>query len=572
MHPQKSPTLAHITRKRGVFYYRRRFPRPLVGEIGLSLRTRNYRRAEHLASCLDTELLRALRQRMTESELAGVLRGYLENLLIDYREAHWSSRVDRSVFGNWTPKDEDPTDFDLEFIQDQIGEYREAIGRRDASRVVRAVDELMAANDIPVEHRAAITEGVLAANIKALKVMRLRLLGRMDGVVFASSHAQPLAAPVSTVVGPRLSEIIPAFETEMTRGEPPAWDAHTAGQNKNTLARFLEICGDRNPAAYSLKDITRFLGTMEELPKTYGKSSKDKERMVAELIARANEASISRLARGTIERHKATIGRLFTFLVQAGHRENNPVNDHKFMRSEDPKVRRPWSSEQLHTFFSSPFFTGCASPNRRTVPGDMMFWDHFYWLPLLGLYHGNRLEEFAQLRREDILREDGVDFIRITDADGRKLKNKPSRRRVPIHPHILELGFLDYVEQVAPTPDSNLFPVLTASGKAKKLGHYFSRRFTEYRRQLGVYEELRDYHSFRHGVETKLGGMSDVHERFIDILLGHQGTGTGRKIYLDRGDIPVTDLAKIISRVDFPEVRVVRAKAPIVLRQKSESP
>jgi hypothetical protein len=41
-----SPQITHITRKRGVYYYRRRLPQHLGGEVSLSLRTKSFRREE----------------------------------------------------------------------------------------------------------------------------------------------------------------------------------------------------------------------------------------------------------------------------------------------------------------------------------------------------------------------------------------------------------------------------------------------------------------------------------------------------------------------------------------------
>jgi integrase len=79
-----------------------------------------------------------------------------------------------------------------------------------------------------------------------------------------------------------------------------------------------------------------------------------------------------------------------------------------------------------------------------------------YWLPVLGLYTGARLEELAQLHLADVKQHasTGIWCIDITEdvdeengADERKnLKNAASVRACPIHSRVLELGFLQYVE------------------------------------------------------------------------------------------------------------------------------
>jgi len=47
------PQCSHITRKRGIYHYRRRLPAHPTRELTLSLRTRCFREAEWLAAKLD---------------------------------------------------------------------------------------------------------------------------------------------------------------------------------------------------------------------------------------------------------------------------------------------------------------------------------------------------------------------------------------------------------------------------------------------------------------------------------------------------------------------------------------
>ena len=54
------PQCSHITKKRGVYYYRRRIPKSPNREVVLSLRTRVFRVAECLANGLDQEFRRLI--------------------------------------------------------------------------------------------------------------------------------------------------------------------------------------------------------------------------------------------------------------------------------------------------------------------------------------------------------------------------------------------------------------------------------------------------------------------------------------------------------------------------------
>lgn len=57
---------------------------------------------------------------------------------------------------------------------------------------------------------------------------------------------------------------------------------------------------------------------------------------------------------------------------------------------------------------------------------------------------GARVGKMAQLRAEDIIEQDGIPAIRIT-ADAGSVKTLSSERTIPIHPGVIEAGFLDFV-------------------------------------------------------------------------------------------------------------------------------
>ena len=112
---------------------------------------------------------------------------------------------------------------------------------------------------------------------------------------------------------------------------------------------------------------------------------------------------------------------------------------------------------------------------------------------------------------------------------------------------------LPYVQTTAPNPGDQLFPKLTPGGADGKRGHAFSKWWTRYRREIGVYEPALDYHSFRHGVTTKLYA-AEVMDVFVDELTGHEGKGTSRAVYTKA--MPLRKLFDAISKVDWPEVAV----------------
>ncbi len=67
------PQCSHMTRKRGD-YYRRRLPNPHKGELALSLLTRRYREAEHLAALLDLTFSSVTKRMSDSPNLRAILR------------------------------------------------------------------------------------------------------------------------------------------------------------------------------------------------------------------------------------------------------------------------------------------------------------------------------------------------------------------------------------------------------------------------------------------------------------------------------------------------------------------
>jgi integrase len=67
------------------------------------------------------------------------------------------------------------------------------------------------------------------------------------------------------------------------------------------------------------------------------------------------------------------------------------------------------------------------------------------WVPWLCAYTGARPGEITQLRASDVIERDGIHGLRITPEAGTVKNNKA--RVVPVHEHLIEQGFLKFVEK-----------------------------------------------------------------------------------------------------------------------------
>lgn len=93
---------------------------------------------------------------------------------------------------------------------------------------------------------------------------------------------------------------------------------------------------------------------------------------------------------------------------------------------------------------------------------------HRHWLPLISLYHGNRIGEMAMLFVDD-LRPFSVEvngqlqniwgfLIQRNDERKQGRKNKQSARIVPVHQSLIDLGLIEYRQQLIDSGEQQLFP------------------------------------------------------------------------------------------------------------------
>ena len=217
---------------------------------------------------------------------------------------------------------------------------------------------------------------------------------------------------------------------------------------------------------------------------------------------------------------------LFAYARGEGIIDINPATDIKppaDKRLEKPRL--PWSVDDLNILFSGPVHAAGSRPIRGR--GEAA-----YWLPLLALFSGARLEELAQLRRADIREEpyavdeedDGIAWcidINIGPDGNNHVKNAGAIRLIPLHPALIDLGFLKYAKSRS-DPKALLFPALKPNGDDRH-GAKWGEWFSIYRRSIGLNDGRKVFHSLRHTFKDYCRG-SRIEERVQRQLMGHAPT------------------------------------------------
>lgn len=92
---------------------------------------------------------------------------------------------------------------------------------------------------------------------------------------------------------------------------------------------------------------------------------------------------------------------------------------------------------------------------------------YMYWAPLIALYTGARLNEIAQPHLVDFVAIDGGYAITVNDqGDSKRVKTSASERSIPIHPELVRLGLLRFVEALQAKKVARLFPSCRLGGAA----------------------------------------------------------------------------------------------------------
>lgn len=185
-------------------------------------------------------------------------------------------------------------------------------------------------------------------------------------------------------------------------------------------------------------------------------------------------------------------------------------------KDKDRRKRKEFDLPSLHALFESPVY----AVDERPVAGRG---EAAYWMPLIALYTGARLEEIAQLRVKDVRQERYIDsddceqvtwVMCVMQEDDLTTKNPTSERRIPIHPDLVRLGLIQHVENAAAVSEVRVFPALKPNLYGR-LGAKWGEWWSVYRRDVcGIVDRRMVFHSFRHTFK--------YHARHVGMIEGVQ--------------------------------------------------
>jgi integrase len=369
-------------------------------------------------------------------------------------------------------------------------------------------------NELEQDVEAARTEAALARFKEGIdKSIRDVLAGVMYSPVVPSAPGVATHAPTTpteTAVG--LAEALRHWE----RARDPSGSTRTTAHT--LVSRFWEVCGKLPLRKIQREHIVQFQTALK---------------------ADGKQAS-------TIRTSISLLHAVLSPAVDEGWIKDNPVKGVKTTGQKRAKTARlSFTVDEINLIFGSLPTNGAR-----------------YWLPIIGLYTGLRLEEIGQLAPVDIVqeryrdkegKEHKVYVIYVTEEGaGQGLKNESSCRRVPVHRVLVDLGFIKYVHS---QKGARLFPELKPDKNGRETAG-FSARFGEIKRELGITDKRKTFHSFRHFFKDIMREVG-VTEEVSDALSGHT-TGSVSRDY-GSGFFPLRPLVEAIERYEVHGVKLPTA-------------
>ena len=368
---------------------------------------------------------------------------------------------------------------------------------------------------------------LLEVELEACKAHLRALDGEPLSIPFLGSTGPLPEEPKET---PRFSEVVKLFAEDKIAQN--AWTARSEAQNRSILAVVGELLGNPRIGDVTKDDIRKFALTLPQLPSNLGKKFRGMSiRQVLEAVS--DREDVPRLKPKTINTGFAAARAVFRWAIEHDLIHENPaivLRDVAEGRARDQRV--PFTDADIAAFAAA-----VDVPTRSTKHNGQPY---MRWIPRILAYSGMRLGEAAQLRKVDMRHQDGIPVFDINVEDDKRTKNEASVRVVPVHPRLIELGFLDFV---AKQPDGYLWPesLRTAKAASRSPTDELSKLLMRRLRSAGVTDERKTIHSFRHTVSARLAAASIPEYQIADILghenesmtTGRYGGGTPPKVKLE---------------------------------------
>lgn len=443
----------YVVRRGEMLYFRMRIPKDLrdslgMTEIVLSLGTNRSRvagrKAQRLAWSLPG-LINDIRKgrypgmkELTKEEIRKLVTGWVkEALKDDEQERALRKRI----------KSRDEIDHDGNIYEFLLHDMKENLATGNHKGSFASAEDLLEEQGYTVDSQSdtfrILCREMVKGQIEVMNVVLERERGeyRDEPFIHHPDHAgsavyqTPPEVSAPKEAGPLLSVILDQWVKDKLSLKE--WTVRTENDNVPMIRDFIEMVGDMPVGLLSAEDMRDARERFLRIPKNRTKNPKYKNFSIRELSDMEIPEG-ERLSRQTLHNRAIKIGGFLKWSRERGYpldEKIETVMKFKVLKRKALSTRGVFSPEDLAVLFSPinylPEMKGKAER---------------YWVPLISLITGMRIEEICQLATDDIRTVGGIPCIDINTKEEKRLKTLASRRLVPVSPLLGDLGFLAYVE------------------------------------------------------------------------------------------------------------------------------
>jgi len=291
--------------------------------------------------------------------------------------------------------------------------------------------------------------------------------------------------------------------------------------DKRIVEEFIEIVGDIDFSTITKNEVSHYIDVQTKLPPNRKKSPKYRDLSIKEVM----KLELSQEEIQTPQNINKRLTKLSVFGnwgVRQGLLVTNPFSGMKFSVKKQPHTRQPFTADELRKIFKPETYLKWtihfSHPYRKDRVSNHL---PYYWIFLLGIFSGMRTNEMCQILLSQVKKEKGIWFIFIEDSEETKVKTENAIRKVPVHPQLIDLGFVDYVTTQKKSKRGRLFWELSEDrdGFASHVSRHYNQRFLP---AVGVWKKYtKVLYCTRHTFINKLYSEM-VDENVIKVLIGHE--------------------------------------------------
>ncbi len=336
--------------------------------------------------------------------------------------------------------------------------------------------------------------------------------------------------------------------------------SNTINEYQLSVDRFLSVHGDIDVNEITKDHARQFRDLLRKMPSRPPDNVRSLP--ISQQVEWAEDRDISTLSQAAINKNllgvKTALNHAYLETsILRNPNWHNPFDGFSKKAKDSRHPRKRFTDEQVKIVFAPDLY----KPKTEEK----------FWVPLVLYYTGARLTEISQLHVSDV-RTNPIPHILLENlededpAAAKKLKSESSHRTVPLHPKLMEIGFLDFVARKHSEGNLHVFPNLPHE-KPDGVGDLVSRDFISRFREYGVANPDTGLnslslvtHSLRHTFRTAALRLQD--QVFVQITMGHYVPGVSILVYGKEAYLMPDLLAeKVMDHIQLPELDISFLKA-----------